>query len=140
MGYVIMMSVIFMLVGLVFLIVIDHSREQSEKGKDRFEEAKIQTRPATWRNGMREIEMDASKYDDYAGALVEKYPMAMESLIRMEWLAEKMTEEEKRKVREEFEEKFDAVIVEEERKRRDEMKVEIEDVLEKAFKENQYVK
>ena len=99
----------------------------------------IVTRPAAWRDGARAIGMDVYKYERYAGALTERYPLAMENLAKMEWLAAEMNSEEKNRVRYEFEQKFDEVVKEANRKQREKVKSEIEDVLKESFKENEYV-
>lgn len=141
-GIFLLVLAMFMLSAICFYIALVIESGKLSLGLEELKERPREpiTRPATWRDGMLRIGMDVGRYEKYAGSLIERYPVAMDSLVKMEWLAAKMTEGEKRKVREEFEEKFDVVIAEEERKRRDDMRSEIEDVLEKSFEENEYVK
>lgn len=133
--------VVILVIGLFVLLlvnaVIDANKSIEE---ERAENNKTVTRPSTWKDGARAIGMDVEKYSKYAGALTERYPVAMESLIKMEWLAAEMNSEEKNRVRYEFEQKFDEVVREANRKQREKVKSEIEDVLKDSFKENEYLK
>ncbi|WP_214771566.1 hypothetical protein [Exiguobacterium sp. s133] len=141
-GIFLVVLALFMLSAVCFYIALVIESGKLSLGLEELKERpeKPITRPATWRDGMEVIGMDVGKYEKYAGALTERYPVAMDSLVKMDWLGRKMTEEEKRKVRQGFEEKFEVVIAEEELKRREVMGEEIEDVLKQAFRENEYVK
>lgn len=132
---------VVLFVGLIVLLflnsLVDAKRIVDEENAAN---NKIVTRSATWKDGARAIGMDVEKYSRYAGALTERYPLAMDNLIKMEWLAAEMNSEEKNRVRYEFEQKFDEVVREADRKQREKVKSEIEDVLKDSFKENEYVK
>lgn len=140
MGYLFMLLTIMMLGSLLLLVLVDAVSKEKKRMKESVDKTKIVTRPATWKDGARAIGIDVSRYEKYAGALTERYPLAMESLIKMEWLAAEMNNEEKNKVRYEFEKKFDEVVREADRKQRERISGEIEDVLKDSFKENEYVK
>lgn len=84
------------------------------------------------------IGMDVKKYEGHTSTLVERYPMAMDNLIRLKRLSTEMDEDEKYRVRMEYETKFNQVVIDEERRRKERMNEEIEDILE-SFKENRYV-
>lgn len=45
------------------------------------------------------IGIEIGKYDQYAGTLIERYPLAMDNLIKLEWLGGDMNEEEKYRLR-----------------------------------------
>lgn len=132
---------VVLFVGLIVLLflnsLVDAKRIVDEENAAN---NKIVTRSATWKDGARAIGMDVEKYSRYAGALTERYPLAMDNLIKMEWLAAEMNSEEKNRVRYEFEQKFDEVVREADRKQREKVKSEIEDVLKDSFKENEYLK
>jgi len=132
---------VVLFVGLIVLLflnsLVDAKRIVDEENAAN---NKIVTRSATWKDGARAIGMDVGKYTRYAGALTERYPLAMDNLIKMEWLAAEMNSEEKNRVRYEFEQKFDEVVREADRKQREKVKSEIEDVLKDSFKENEYLK
>ncbi len=135
------MVILVLIVG-VFLLMLLNAVIDANKSieNERAANNKIVTRPATWRDGARAIGMDVHQYEKYAGALTERYPVAMESLSKMEWLAAEMNSEEKNQVRYEFEQKFDEVVKEADRKQREKVKNEIEDVLKDSFTESEYVK
>lgn len=132
---------VVLFVGLIVLLFVN-SLVDAKRIVDQENAAnnKIVTRPSTWKDGARAIGMDVEKYSRYAGALTERYPLAMDNLIKMEWLAAEMNSEEKNRVRYEFEQKFDEVVREADRKQREKVKSEIEDVLKDSFKENEYLK
>lgn len=132
---------VVLFVGLIVLLFVN-SLVDAKRIVDQENAAnnKIVTRPSTWKDGARAIGMDVEKYTRYAGALTERYPLAMDNLVKMEWLAAEMNSEEKNRVRYEFEQKFDEVVREADRKQREKVKSEIEDVLKDSFKENEYLK
>lgn len=140
MGYLFMLLTIMMLGSLLLLVLIDAVSKENKDQKENAANNKIVTRPSTWKDGARAIGMDVGKYSRYAGALTERYPLAMDNLVKMEWLAAEMNSEEKNRVRYEFEQKFDEVVREADRKQREKVKSEIEDVLKDSFKENEYLK
>lgn len=39
-----------------------------------------------WRDDVLAIRIEIGKYDQYAGTLIERYPLAMDNLIKLEWL------------------------------------------------------
>lgn len=131
---------VVLFVGLIVLLFVNSLVDAKRIVDQENASPQIVTRSATWRDGARAIGMDVYKYEKYAGALTERYPQAMDNLIKMEWLAAEMNSEEKNKVRYEFEQKFDEVVKEANRKQREKVKNEIEDVLKESFKENEYVK
>lgn len=92
----------------------------------------------TWKDGAYAIGIDAEKYAEYADILIERYPLAMDNLVKLEWLSVNMNEEEKHIVRSEYEKKFDELVMEEERRSRERMSEEIAFILE-GFKESRYV-
>lgn len=137
MGIVILVLIVGVFALMLVNAVIDANKSiENERAANN----KIVTRPSTWKDGARAVGMDVGKYERYVGALTERYPLAMDNLIKMEWLAAEMNSEEKNRVRYEFEQKFDEVVREADRKQRERMSGEIEDVLKDSFKENEYVK
>ncbi|WP_215085435.1 hypothetical protein [Exiguobacterium sp. s78] len=125
-------------IGLIILVFINSIVDAKRIVDQENTSSQIVTRSSTWRDGARAIGMDVYKYEKYAGALINRYPVAMDNLIKLEWLATEMTSEEKFQVRHEYEMKFDEVIREEERRQRERIKEEIENVMD-GFKESGYL-
>lgn len=139
-GMFLLILALFMLAAICFYLALVLESGKLSLGLEELKtpEKKPTTRPAIWRDGALAIGIDMSKYDKYAGALIERYPHAMDNLIKLEWLSVDMNEEEKRKVRYEYEMKFDEVVRDEDQRQRERMKEEIENVME-GFKESGYV-
>jgi len=70
--------------------------------------------PATWRDGALAVDVDLEKYERHTSAFIERYLIPMDNLTRMEWLTAEMDEDEKNRIRMEFQTKFDQVMIDEE--------------------------
>ena len=134
----IMIIVAVLLVGMLILFMVNAIIDSKMIEEERRRKQTPVIRPATWRDGARAIGIDVNKYEKYGGALLDRYPMAMNNLIKLEWLASEMNSEEKFRVRHEYEMKFDEVVREEDQRQRDRMREEIENVM-NGFKESDYL-
>lgn len=139
-GMFLLVLALFMLMCIILYLALVLESGKLSLGLEELKtpERKPTTRPATWRDGALAIGIDMGKYDKYAGALIERYPLAMDNLIKLEWLSVDMNEEEKYRVRREYELKFDEVVRDEDQRQRERMSEEIESVME-GFKESGYV-
>lgn len=139
-GIFLLIAALFLLSCVTFYIafVIETGKLSLGLEEMRNSEKKHVEHPATWRDGAMAIGMDVKKYEGHTSTLVERYPMAMDNLIRLKRLSTEMDEDEKYRVRMEYETKFNQVVIDEERRRKERMNEEIEDILE-SFKENRYV-
>lgn len=94
-------------VTFYFALVIESGKLSLGLEEMRTSEKKHTESPATWRDGAMAVVVDLEKYERHMSAFIERYPIPMDNLTRMEWLTTEMDEDEKNRIRMEFQTKFD---------------------------------
>lgn len=86
-------------VTFYFALVIESGKLSLGLEEMRTSEKKHIESPATWRDGALTVGVDLEKYERHMSAFIERYPIPMDNLTRMEWLTTEMDEDEKNRMR-----------------------------------------